>query len=106
MKNKAGFFSPALVGLVLIFLAGIFISLNCQSSAGGTPKNEQVSTGSKTDTTGNDVITAPPPELGLDTFYKKYLDASGIPIISSEKVPDEALFAVQRTVNIMVSYRP
>lgn len=107
MKNKTSFFSAAMVGLVLTFFTGIFISPGCQSSAEGSSKKEEVnSAGLKADTTGNDVITAPPPESGLDTFYKKYLDASGIPIISSDKVPDEALFAVQRTVNIMVSYRP
>ena len=29
--------------------------------------------------------------LGLDPFYKKHLDAGGLPIVSSAKVPDEAL---------------
>jgi len=39
-------------------------------------------------------ISAPPPELGLDEFYKKYTDASGIPIVSSWRVPDEAIVKV------------
>lgn len=51
-------------------------------------------------------ITAPPASLGLDTFYKKYLDASGIPVISSGEVPDRALYAVKRVVDEMVSFRP
>ena len=51
-------------------------------------------------------ITVPPPYLNLDSFYKKYLDASGIPIIGSENIPDEAFFAVQKVVNKMVSFRP
>jgi len=104
MKNKAVLSSPASVGVLLTFLTGIFISLNCQSSSGGSPKKEQDHNLTE-DTIDNEVITAPPPELGLDTFYKKYLDASGIPIISSGKVPDEALFAVRRTVTIMISMR-
>jgi hypothetical protein len=52
-----------------------------------------------------DNVTAPPDSLNLDSFYKKYLDASGIPVISSAKVPDEALYAVQKTVNEMMSMR-
>ena len=39
-------------------------------------------------------ISAPPAELGLDKFYKKYTDASGIPIVSSWRVPDEAIVKV------------
>lgn len=51
-------------------------------------------------------ITAPPASLGLDPFYKKYLDAKGIAIISSNKAPDEALFRVRKTILIMLSKRP
>ena len=50
-------------------------------------------------------ISAPPDALSLDTFYKKYVNASGIPIISSEKVPDEALFTARETVINMMSMR-
>ncbi len=51
-------------------------------------------------------ITAPPKSLGFDPFYKKYLDAKGIAIISSNKVPDEALFRVRKTILMMLSKRP
>lgn len=51
-------------------------------------------------------IPAPPAYLNLDTFYTKYADASGIPIVGSDKVPDEAFFAVQKVINKMVSFRP
>ena len=37
------------------------------------------------------LLGAPPAELGLDPFYKKYADAFGIPIVSSERVADTAL---------------
>jgi hypothetical protein len=36
-------------------------------------------------------ITAPPSDLKLDPFYKKYLNANGFPIVSSWRVPDSAL---------------
>lgn len=39
-------------------------------------------------------ISPPPPELGLDKFYKKYTDASWIPIVSSWRVPGEAVVKV------------
>ena len=36
-------------------------------------------------------LPPPPPSLHLDPFYRKYVDAEGIPVAASEKVPDEAL---------------
>ncbi len=38
------------------------------------------------------LLSPPPPVLGLAPFYGKYLDADGLPIVSSAKVPDQALF--------------
>ena len=52
------------------------------------------------------MVTAPPAELGLDPFYKKYADAFGVAIVSSEKVPDAALLMARDIVNYMVSKRP
>jgi hypothetical protein len=34
---------------------------------------------------------APPSELGLDPFYERYLDARGVPVVSSSNVSDTAL---------------
>lgn len=36
-------------------------------------------------------ITAPPPALGLDVFYTRYLDAGGIPVLASARPADSAL---------------
>ncbi len=48
-----------------------------------------------------------PPEFGYDpTFYKKYVDAIGIPVISSEKVPDRALLMARDIVVYMLANRP
>ena len=52
------------------------------------------------------MITAPPDSLKLDTFYKKYADAYGIPIVSSQKVPDDALLMARDIVNYMLLARP
>lgn len=52
------------------------------------------------------VITVPPAVLALDPFYVRYLDADGIPIISSAKVPDDALLKARDIVVAMLAARP
>jgi hypothetical protein len=51
-------------------------------------------------------VTPPPPELALDPFYKKYADAHGIPIATSDKVPDAALLMARDIVKFMLADRP
>jgi cyclophilin family peptidyl-prolyl cis-trans isomerase len=51
-------------------------------------------------------ISPVPASLGVDPFYKKYVDAEGIPVISSEKVPDAALFVARDIINSMLEARP
>jgi hypothetical protein len=47
-----------------------------------------------------------PAKFGFDPFYTKYTDALGIPIVSSEKVPDAALLVARDVVNHMLAKRP
>ena len=51
-------------------------------------------------------IAPPPAALHLDTFYQKYVDAGGIPVTTSSRVPDAALFAARGIVDAMLSRRP
>ncbi len=51
------------------------------------------------------MVTSLPTTLVLDTFYKKYADAFGIPIISSGKVPNAALLVARDIVNYMLLKR-
>jgi hypothetical protein len=51
------------------------------------------------------MISAPPSTLAIDTFYKKYADAFGIPIVSSAKVPNDALLMARDIVNYMLMKR-
>mgnify|MGYP001822446868 CR=1 FL=1 len=51
-------------------------------------------------------VTAPPADLGLDPFYKKYLTANGYPIVSSAKVDDYALKEAAYLANLMLANRP
>jgi hypothetical protein len=48
---------------------------------------------------------APPTELGLDPFYAKYLDGYGTPVVSSDKVSDQALVQACRITGNLVSLR-
>jgi hypothetical protein len=50
--------------------------------------------------------TAPPGSLNLDPFYAKYLDAGGIPVTSSAKVPDAVLEKARSIVLQMLHHRP
>jgi hypothetical protein len=52
------------------------------------------------------VVSAPPPELKLNAFYKKYVSANGYPIVSSEKVSDYALKEAAFLANLMLAKRP
>jgi len=48
----------------------------------------------------------PPAELGFDPFYQKYLDASGIPIVTSAEVPDAALYKTRALISEVLANRP
>lgn len=50
-------------------------------------------------------VVAPPAELGLAPFYRKYLDADGIPVLGSAVVSDAALRAACRIVRAMTGAR-
>ena len=47
-----------------------------------------------------------PSSLGVDPFYTKYVDAQGIPVVSSSKVPDDALLVARDIINSMLAKRP
>lgn len=51
-------------------------------------------------------ITKPPVSLDLDSFYKKYIDANGIPVISSTRVPDSAIVRAWTIVKFMTNDLP
>jgi hypothetical protein len=52
------------------------------------------------------IVTSPPISYGFDPFYKKYADAFGIPIISSEHVSNDALLIARDIINYMLLKRP
>ena len=50
-------------------------------------------------------LPVPPASLGLDAFYRKYVDANGVPVISSARVTDEGLLAAREIVIQMLRRR-
>lgn len=51
-------------------------------------------------------VTAPPASMNLNPFYKKYLDANGIAIISSWRVPDSAMYKAREIILFMTNDLP
>ena len=51
-------------------------------------------------------VTSPPAAMKLDAFYKKYVNANGYPIVSSEKVADHALLEAAYLVELLLHQRP
>lgn len=51
-------------------------------------------------------IGPPPSRLQLADFYKKHVDYAGLPIVSSEKVPDKALLEARKIVAMMTTKNP
>jgi hypothetical protein len=51
-------------------------------------------------------IKTPPADLNLDPFYKKYIDANGFPVISSWRVPGEALIKAHDIIVYMTENLP
>ena len=52
------------------------------------------------------VVANPPDELQLPQFYKKYVSASGYPVVSSANVNDYALKEAAYIVDMMLAKRP
>ena len=51
-------------------------------------------------------VSAPPSSLNVHSYYRKYLDVGGIPILSSNEVTDEELYQARDTILAMLSDRP
>ena len=51
-------------------------------------------------------ITAPPAELKLDPFYKKYMNVNGIHVVSSWRVPNSCFYAAYISIKAMTDALP
>ncbi len=107
--------------LFLILWAAVWV-VGCGTPEGGDSAGAAGSPGS--DATGNDALgrdaaamppvagasidgeTVTEPPEGVPPFYRKYLDAEGVEIVSSDAVPDAALVAARRNILHLLSKRP
>ncbi|MDR2117995.1 MAG: hypothetical protein LBP25_00455 [Tannerellaceae bacterium] len=92
--------------VVCCFVAASFV-LGCgQKKSGETPVGyvpEDIPVAQLTDTP---LITAPPDSLGLDPFYKKYMNVNGIHVISSWRVPDSCFHAAYISIKALTDVLP
>lgn len=51
-------------------------------------------------------VSIPPKKLRAEPFYTKHVSARGIPILSSDRVPDKALLAARDMAAGMLAHRP
>lgn len=98
-------------GLMLLVLTlvacadGPIVSPVGETLQSPTPTQMQTPTPPPTATVSSP-LPPPPASLGLDPFYEKYLDADGLPIVSSSKVPDAALYRARDIIDDMLALRP
>ncbi|MBQ9560045.1 MAG: hypothetical protein IJV08_08695 [Bacteroidaceae bacterium] len=80
------------------FLVGLIIL-----TAVSCTKKTNVATDSDLDTLEipECIVSSVPDSLGLDSFYVKYVDVNGLPLVSSWRVPDSAFVAAHRTLYAM-----
>ena len=91
--------------LSLFFL---FITLSCSKDDSLESENEELlgdpnyTEGRFSDHLSCDII-AVPTGVGLSSYYTKYINCSGIPVIGSAAVPDEALLMANETTEFMLN---
>ena len=101
MKTSRLFIS-ALIGMAALTGCQPAVKTNnvCNDTCTCPATTEEVPVALLTDTP---VITAPPAELKLDPFYKKYMNVNGIHVVSSWRVPDSCFYAAYISIKA-VSY--
>lgn len=93
--------------LITLLVAEILILSDC-CYAGGREKSGEGARKSAVSNSRNNkmLVGTPPEEMGLNPFYKKYLDCDGIAVISSERVDDRAFYQVKKLLDKMLETRP
>lgn len=92
----------ATLGLSICFL---FLLVGCEKDDPNDNNNndDPLTTSGRFSNFQSCTIISPPSEVNLNSYYKKYLNCGGIPIIGSEAVPDEAMYLAEETLNFMLN---
>jgi hypothetical protein len=85
-------------------IATLFAATTAMALPLSAPAQEAPQTGA--DAAAPAGIGQPPASLRLDPFYQKYVDAEGIPIVSSARAPDAALLVARNIVETELAHRP
>jgi hypothetical protein len=97
MKTTAkNFIRSFTVFAVILMVMGSFVEMPAQVPPGKD----------KPDILAVPKITTPPDSLNLDRFYKKYLNANGIAITASWRVPDSAMAQAWKVITFMTGDLP
>ena len=93
---------------IILALVGMAVLTNCQPKATHentcpTDSQEQIPMAQLVDTPA---IIAPPAELKLDPFYKKYMNVNGIHVVSSWRVPDSCFYAAYISIKALTDVLP
>ena len=104
MKTSRLFIS-ALIGMAALTGCQPAVKTNnvCNDTCTCPATTEEVPVALLTDTP---VITAPPAELKLDPFYKKYMNVNGIHVVSSWRVPDSCFYAAYISIKALTDILP
>lgn len=90
------------LGIFLLCCLVFFFSGACTKDKKSNEKGEERMAPFPLVETGDSVISSPD---GVHPFYKKYINADGVVIVSSENVPDSALLAARKTILFLSSKR-
>ena len=97
--------SPIAIKIISKMVIGLLSSVMILHGMGGVTRSQEQAKPMIQDYV-NAAIGPVPESLSLDPFYRKYTDALGIAIVSSDKVPNAALLVARDIVIHMLAKRP
>ncbi|MBW8040505.1 MAG: hypothetical protein FVQ85_10940 [Planctomycetes bacterium] len=93
--------------LITLLVVNILVLSDCCCAFGREESDEGLRKSEVSNSRNNKIAVGTPPEgMGLNPFYKKYLDCEGIAVISSERVDDRAFYRVEKLLDKMLENRP
>lgn len=98
------------IHLLIPCMLALVSAFSCQQPAQKGEASGQNQTSSEESVmialTDTPVISAPPAELKLDPFYKKYMNVNGIHVVSSWRVPDSCFYAAYVSIKALTDVLP
>ncbi|MDR0538488.1 MAG: hypothetical protein LBH04_10695 [Tannerellaceae bacterium] len=95
------------IKLISSFLLLCLLPVGCTTRTGSNTCMETASdAGGFVALTDTPLISPPPDSLHLDAFYKKYMNVSGIHVVSSWRVPDSCFYAAYISIKSLADALP